>query len=357
MQKQQYTLLLMRDDGVNRNIRFCANTLRLLVALCIIIPVVMLASIYMASQYWQNAAIMAHTNEELRHELHVYQQELQKYTTIQRLVKDYEHEASPILMASQAVPAAVPYAVEEAPTSGDTTKDGVAVTGAEVTKIDSTESDASGQNTGQRADHSADHSAAQNAGNASPVAMADDAETMPSRVSGTKDSPTSTNSVELAQKDASGNASTDASANTQNSSQTVAEAPKKPSIEEILQQQNRPQGADHESFTVVTDKKAKLTDLAIRENKGQVKTSFQLVNTTDAAIAGHIYIAIQGHDKQLHPISISEKYTAFRIMRFRDYDLSFALPSGFSAADVDKVVITAKTRDGEVFYCNGFALE
>lgn len=331
MQKQQYTLFLTRDDGDTKSIRFCATTLRLLIFLCVAVPVIAILVTYGLLQSCQNTTILMHKNELLSQETQVYQRELQKYATIQQLVTRYEKEATPILVASKAVPASVPYDIEE-----DAKVENTMVEDATPENTVSANSDVTAVVAITAADNEAD------------AATTDTPETVVQAQPDTPQADTKSTAQNEA-KDVNTEKTPDKTSDKISDNNTDAER--------ILALQTKPQGANQDSFTTVTDNKAKLTGVTISESKDTVRTSFQLGNTTDTPIAGHIYIAVQGHDKKLHPIRISEKFTAFRIIRYRDYTLEFALPKDFNAADVDKIVITAKTRDGEVFYCNGFALE
>lgn len=321
MQKQQYTLFLTRDDGTTRSIRFCAATLRLLIILCVVVPVTALIALYFVMQYSQDVTILAHKNDELRYELQVYQHELQKYATIQRLVTSYEQEASPILMASKAVPAPVPYDIE--------IEENIKAEEPDVDSSENTEENIHNPEPAGQSENIADHN---------PTTQEEqDSSANVDRHGVTSDKSEHSDVDIFAQKD--------------------AKAATKTSAENILQQQVQPQGLEQDGFAIVTDYKAKLTDLTIHESNDNIQTTFQLGNATEEAINGHLYIVIQGHDKSLHPVSISEKHTAFRIQRFRDYTLNFALPDGLKAVDVDKIIISAKTRAGEVLYCNGFSLK
>lgn len=319
MQKQQYTLFLTRDDGTTRSIRFCAATLRLLVILCFATPVIALTSLYFAMQCWQDATILSHKNDELRYELQVYQNELQKYATIQKLVTSYEQEASPILMASKAVPSPVPYDIEVQEENIEArNKDIVAEqkNTAEDTQNPDTSNDGAELDS-QNEKHTAQEEQDQN--NVTPA------------------TPEHSVTDIFAQKNTADDA--------------------KSSTESILQPQNQSQGIEEDGYTVITDYKAKLTDIIIHEDSSSIQVTLKLSNATETAIAGHLYVVLQGHDKKLYPIHISEKFTAFNIQRYRHYTLNCPLPSDLKAADIDKIIISAKTRAGEILYCNAFAIK
>lgn len=129
------------------------------------------------------------------------------------------------------------------------------------------------------------------------------------------------------------------------------------SAEEVLKNIANPPTPKEDSFTAVTDYKAKLENVAIREDNDVIQTAFKLTNQAGRAIAGHVAILIQDIHKKLHTLAIPASDTAFRIVRYKEYRFTTALPKGLTAVDVDKVVIKISSNEGEALYCNGFALE